>query len=137
MSRQREREQFIATFIKQYAPLSARGLDDARLLLKYAATLQRLAEAQCNGDYPYEHGSDGGPYVTCTQCDGRWYASAVSKAGVCVDCRTANRVRHLAAQYGLVAEVNGDPRGYVVKLFPGGTTAEVMHASSDGLGVPA
>jgi hypothetical protein len=137
MSRQRERQQFIVSFIGQYAPQSARGLDDARLLLKYATTLQRLAEAQCNGDYPYEHGSDGGPYVTCRECEGRWYASAVNKAGVCVDCRTAKRVHQVAAQYGLLAYTQGDPRGYVVKLFPAGTTVDQMHASSGGLGVPS
>jgi hypothetical protein len=142
-SYQRERERFVANFIMG---VLGRGSDQLHLneaaakFLRYASTLHRLAEAQCNGDYPYEHGASAAPrggYRTCVQCEGQWFPSAVNKAGICVDCRTATKVKALAAEYGYTAYVQGDPRGYVLRLYPAGTTADDMHCGrGNALGVP-
>ncbi len=51
MSRQNDRDQFIAE-----ATQAGLHVSQARSLLRYAATLQRLAEAQCNGDWPADNG---------------------------------------------------------------------------------
>ena len=116
MSNQRQREDFIARLAKHNIPP-----DDARKLLRYARTLHRLAEAQCNGD---------GPYVTgkvCPFCKGEWAKSSVTKHGGCPDCRTKRLARNLVAFLrdtiplpGFAPEFSGDPRGYVLKLrLPG------------------
>ena len=48
MSYQRERDLFISLASKEGLDLHTIGK-----LLRYASTLQRLAVAQCNGDWPY------------------------------------------------------------------------------------
>lgn len=145
MTKQQARDEFIGRFT---AEVVAAGLvhgphnatDGARRLLRLAATIHRLAEAQCNGDYPYEHGSDGDTkqYRTCTECEGVWYKSAIRKDGRCVDCHAGERAKALAAEYGYVAYVQGDPRGYVLTLHPAGTAHDDMDSGrSRGLGVPS
>ncbi len=63
MSYQRERDEFIAK-------ASSEGLDLPTItkLLRYASTLQRLAVAQCNGDWPYNGGRDR-PSCSCAFID--------------------------------------------------------------------
>lgn len=53
MTYQHERDEFISLATRE-------GLDlpTCRKLLRYATTLHRLAEAQCNGDWPYNGGRD-------------------------------------------------------------------------------
>lgn len=51
----------------------------ARLVLRHAATLQRLAEAQCNGDYPADNG-EGESHV-CGTCSSAWKPGAFLKSG--------------------------------------------------------
>lgn len=53
MSYTRERDEFI-----KQASQEGLDLDACRKLLRYATTLQRLAEAQCNGDWPYNGDRD-------------------------------------------------------------------------------
>jgi hypothetical protein len=53
MSYQRERDEFIAKAVSE-----GLTLDVTRRLLRYASTLQRLAVAQCNGDWPYNGDRD-------------------------------------------------------------------------------
>ena len=53
MSYSKEREEFISR-----ATQEGLSLDTCRKLLRYATTLQRLAEAQCNGDWPYNGDRD-------------------------------------------------------------------------------
>lgn len=64
---QKEREQFIVR--AQHEGLS---LDVCYKLLRYASTLQRLAVAQCNGDWPYNGDRDRPSVIPslCHVCNG-------------------------------------------------------------------
>lgn len=170
MSFKTERENFIAKWCaqavtgRQTVEHTARGpvvvhvaAGDARTMLRYARTLQRLAEAQCNGDYPADNGQR--ETVACPGCETQWAPEVLKRdkvltAGICdqpgisctrayrdglkfcPDCRTVRKVKELADKYGYIAQVGGDPRGYVVKLWPAGTDAQDMDRTY-GWGVPA
>lgn len=89
MSYQTERDEFIVR-----ASGEGLGLDVCRKLLRYASALQRLAVAQCNGDWPYNGDRDRPTshkatpkdvrelwdkrYTVCPKCE----ASGVSKAAM-------------------------------------------------------
>lgn len=117
MTYQQERDEFIALATKE-------GLDlgTIRKLLRYATTLQRLAEAQCNGDWPYNGGRDRPAlselsgdlvqlkwdkrYTVCPKCEAsgvaksamRWTIEpngSTSRMLVCPDCRTQELVKAL------------------------------------------
>lgn len=138
MSYQRERDHFMARC--QLSP------ETARALLRHATTLQRLAEAQCNGDWPAD-----GPWrdrgrqdiTQCPLCESWWARSQIQggtaarlawrniKVGdetwtqgkpqderACPDCRTEARVHALLEGTQWQAWTQGDPRGYVLRLFP-------------------
>lgn len=103
------------------------GFEDSRLLLRYATTLQRLAEGQCNGDWPFDNGERR--VVVCPECQGGCVRSAMRRPGgkgepVCPDCALSARVRAKvdgwieSGRYpGLLrAELQGDPRGCVLRL---------------------
>lgn len=127
MSKQRERDEFIAK-------ITAEGVsvDDARRLMRYAATLQRIAELQCSseaadrdrvkcpGDYKDQPGG----------CLCRDYGSHqggdthgdIPRVNV-QEYRVERRVEALCAPYGIKPVFQGDPRGAVVKLrVPSGKT---------------
>ena len=104
--------------------LPDRGLgevvDLARTLRRAGTTLQRLAEAQCNGDWP----ADNGERIVraCGVCECLW-VPAVLKAQldrgmVCQECRLQDRITKLLAGYGMVPIFNGDPRGAVFLVIP-------------------
>ncbi len=63
MSYSKERDEFIAR-----ATGEGLSLDVVRKLLRYASTLQRLAVAQCNGDYPF-NGDRDRPSMTFRTCE--------------------------------------------------------------------
>ena len=123
MSKQSWRENFIAAL----ARYDVRP-DVARRVMRYAATLHRLAEAQCNGDWPYDNGE--WPVKPCSRCEagtvisalratlGTWPDGAVGTRYVCPDCRTSDLARaYVAAELsGWQVSFQGDPRGYVVNL---------------------
>ena len=102
------RDQFIADATRAGITVS-----DARSLLSKAATLQRLAEAQCNGDWPAANGER--PVVPCPRCELFWSRSVIKSKG-CPDCRTSDRVTALLAPYGFTPDFAGDPRGYVLTI---------------------
>lgn len=56
MTYQHERDEFISK-----ATAEGLDLDICQKLLRYATTLQRLAEARCNGDWPYNGDRDRPP----------------------------------------------------------------------------
>jgi hypothetical protein len=152
MSAASARDEFIVAFVKarvcgeQAVHLA---VADARLMLRYAATLQRLAEAQCNGDWPADNGQR--ETATCQSCDRSWVPVAMMRAPTlatanddppttkyCPACRTTFRVRRLATAYGFMVQVGGDPRGLVVRLYPPHTAAIAIQTGIvRGLGVPA
>lgn len=99
--------------------LGFRGIryDEARRLLRYGTTLNRLAEAQCNGDWPADNGDR--KVEPCSQCEGLWAPSVLLKGKRCPDCRTQQAagayVYTLSPALGAKATpvFQGDPRGCV------------------------
>jgi hypothetical protein len=120
MTRQREREEFVALMAQEGVPFST-----SRLLMRYAATLHRLAEAQCNGDWPADNGERR--VEECQSCQAMWIPSVLKRtatfAKACPDCRTGIKVAVVCEPYGIKPVFNGDPRGAVLKLqVPSGRT---------------
>jgi hypothetical protein len=111
MSYQMERETFIARMTQEGLPLHI-----TRSLLRSATTLQRYAEAQCNGDYPADNGER--KVVPCSRCEQSWVPSFLRKADkVCKDCTTVDRLTALLPA-GFTLDTQGDPRGYVLRIIP-------------------
>jgi len=114
MSYQKDRDEFLEIIVKEGMPVTT-----ARKLLRYAATLDRLAVALCNGDYPCDNGER--KTKLCPRC-GLGYAPNSFRYGVCPDCRTAELVRTVLPA-GFTPIIGGDPRGCVLKLqVPSGKT---------------
>lgn len=131
-------------------------LTACRDILRHSNTLTRLAVAQCNGDFPADHG-DAWETVPCAYCGSCWHPSAIRRvpasllphigpaddptttsqdepARACVDCRTAARVRALLPA-GFVAHFAGDPRGCVLSIsVPSGRTS---YSGARGISVPS
>ena len=145
---QRERERFIVK-------MSEHGmtLDTARLILRHARTLQRLSEAQCNGDYPADNGQR--KTVECHVCGSHWAPESMAKDRtapkivgpgehsaqwvplICKDCRTAARVKAVLPD-GWTAITQGDPRGYVLRIVvPGGQYSDSGRGDHGVYGVPS
>jgi len=116
----KEREQFMLA-------AGRHGLTEhtARALLRVSSTLTRLAEAQCNGDWPADNG-DKDRQHQCAQCLSGWHRSAIRKDGRCIDCHATDRAKALAPE-GWTVRVQGDPRGYVLRL---------VNAEGREIGVP-
>lgn len=109
MSYQHERDTFIAR-------MATEGLSIERTLalLRAASTLQRLAEAQCNGDWPADNGER--PVVECILCGTYWVKFVLVK-GQCLDCRLVERItKAMPDSWGI--DTQGDPRGYVLRVIP-------------------
>lgn len=119
MNKQSERDGFIAASAK--AGLS---VWHARLLLRHGASLQRYAEAQCNGDWPYDNGER--KVVPCSRCEAGCvgYAQKIDRLAppadppkrICPECRIQDRVRAICKELPVTPDFQGDPRGYVLKL---------------------
>ena len=121
----KERERTIAELSKFGVPLAT-----IRKLLRYGATLHRLAEAQCNGDWPADNGQR--KVVACSRCESMWVRSSlvrdytapkIQKPGddrpryipmICKDCRTEDLIRQTCREADLIPDINGDPRGAVL-----------------------
>lgn len=131
MSYQKWREDFIGRIVREGATVG-----DARRLMRYAATLERLAVAQCNGDYPADNGER--PVRECSECGQHWARSAFDRAWLCVDCRTTARARAYVAEAlpGWRVRFNGDPRGCVVAVYPPSMAGRDMD-QDHGIGVPS
>lgn len=129
MSRQREREEFIARTTK-----AGIDLDTARKLMRYRTTLQRLAVAQCTGDWPADNGER--PTVECSRCGGYWHKSAV-RHDLCPDCRTEDLAKRACTGTGWRPVFNGDPRCAVLRIVPEtASTEDVQSGRERGIYVP-
>jgi hypothetical protein len=97
------------------------NLATAQGLLRCGTTLHRLAEADCNGDWPYAKG--GGEL--CPKCShGYFHASTIKRNG-CPHCSAVKAAETLCPE-GWRLEVQGDPRGRVLYLVtPDGTEITV------------
>lgn len=111
MSYQRERDLFMTQ--------CGLPVDDARYVLRAATSLQRLAEADCNGDWPYNGDRDimDTPsrerlYSQCPACQ-RLTARSAIRAHLCPICRTEANVE---ARFPGKVAFSGDPRGAVLRL---------------------
>lgn len=122
MSYPRERERFFAALV-QRLPLSTAELA-LSTLSRYAATIDRLAVAACNGDWPADNGQRH--VESCPVCGSGWvpsqYAIGTNPLGqrerACKDCRTEWSVRRFVTAHlpGWQVQTQGDPRGYTLKL---------------------
>lgn len=130
MSKQRWRDEFLIEMGK-------RGVSswDARKLLRCGATLQRLAEAECNGDYPCDNGERR--VTPCPQCEAGYVPSHI-KRGQCDNCRAEARAFAVLRPYGLKPYFQGDPRGAVFQIVPADAPMpDVECGRIRGLAVPA
>lgn len=142
MTQRKWRDQFIYEASKLGLPL-----DVARKMLRYGATLQRLAEAQCNGDWPAGNGTKERKVVACVRCEGLWVPSSMvrcpSQKGrgdrrLCKDCRTNDLVLAALAPYGLKAFFGGDPRGAVCSIVKADVPRDLFESGRErGVSVPA
>lgn len=126
------------------APVIPWSYADVCALFRLSATAQRLAVAQCNGDWPADNGTGG---ETCPACESVWRAGMTGKGAArrCPDCRNVAALRALVANVNGIrgrmadlanvpqwyVEVSGDPRGHVVKLIPPNGNGD-----RDAIGVP-
>ena len=155
MSYRKERDEFI-----NRATLEGLELPVILKLLRYATTLQRLAEAQCNGDWPADNGER--KVKPCPRCEAGFVPSVFRTSDkrvprgtngaerynahntklecavkVCPDCRTTELVSQLLPPE-FKAHTNGDPRGAVLRLStPGYPWDECGKNGAYGLYVPA
>ena len=135
-----DRFEFVSRIAVASCLPSHQAVDLARKLMRHASTLQRLAAAQCNGDWPADNGQR--KTAECAVCGSYWVPSAITGGKLaraamehansavydqlnqipkaCPDCRTSVAVRLLVrAHLPMFQPVfSGDPRGYVVKLAP-------------------
>ena len=100
---------------------------DLRAILRDARTLARLAEAQCNGDWPADNGQRDSAYcgtAGSAGCGSGWHPSVLKgRDKLCPDCRASTRIVARLAPYapqGIGVELAGDPRGFVVKVWGAG-----------------
>ena len=138
MSRQKDREEFIALATKEGVPFSA-----AQKLMRYAATLHRLAERECNGtdwELGYPMGLTICPDAPPGAFNGRGVYVGPPTGGYCPTCgsskdhgqiaksqveasRIERQVTALCQPLKIVPDFSGDPRGAVLKLqVPSGRT---------------
>ena len=137
MGYQRERDTFLATIGSEL------GIDFAQALLRYATTLDRLAVAQCNGDWPADNGER--KVIACPLCEQSWAPSQITGQGkgrehypkACLNCRTTARAVELVRDSAYQIVTQGDPRGYVLKLYPAtAPAASIDNGSARCIGVP-
>jgi hypothetical protein len=96
-------------------------LDLARKLMRAEATLHRLAEAQCNGDYPADNGER--KVKPCPKCESMWVPSFFTVKGICRECSLSERIAKICKEYNIEPQFGGDPRGAVLIIkVPSGRT---------------
>jgi hypothetical protein len=130
------------------------GLRTTTKLLRHANTLQRLAVAQCNGDYPCDNGKR--KVMPCPLCESQYVPSQIRGGTLarfawrdhapadhkgttaCLDCRTDAAIRLLLHGSPYKAVTQGDPRGYVLRLYDtSATPANIDNGTARSIGVPA
>ena len=114
----RDRDEFIVRMTRE-----GMTLENIRALLRLATTIQRLAVAQCNGDYPADGGSGRWDTTECPTCERLWAVESLhphrelGPGRHCEDCRADIRVGHALKDSGWIAKTGGDPRGCTLKLY--------------------
>lgn len=117
-----EREEFIAAMTREGVSLEA-----CRAVLRDAMTVQRIALAECNGDWPADNGQR--ETELCSECACAFAPSALTKAKVCPKCRARARIKRALESFKVEPVFSGDPRGACVKLrVPSGRTDDWGHS---------
>ena len=148
MSSRKDREEAIRQMTRAGVPEHAQTK-----LLRLGATLHRLAEAQCNGDWPAdngerrawecgtrrytgpicagvclipEHEANHAAVRVSKGCGSLWALSVLRKSRhyLCPDCCASEDAARIAKEAGFQAVIQGDPRGAVLRLVPLGTSRE-------------
>ncbi len=122
---QKAREEFVALIVMHAAGPTGIGSQDererisaAQRLLRYGATLGRIAENQCNGYQTYDY---------------KWDEKA-AKRDEAKEERITAKVVKLCESIGCKAVFQGDPRGNTLKIaVPDGYTNDW---GREGIGVP-
>ena len=108
------------------------GLNDyqSRRICRLASTHNRLAEAECNGDFPCDNGER--KVLWCDRC-GSGYArshtylaprepltghEAPASGRICKSCKTEDAIRRVCSESEIGVDIQGDPRGWTVTLRP-------------------
>lgn len=134
MSYRRERETFIARFMRDAATAHPEvSAEDAHraalLLLRHATTHGRLAVMSCNG-HPAQVSSLPAERINALQ--DRWDAWIEKR-----EAQIEKRMRAILAPFPAFAVTfGGDPRGYTVKLKLPSGAYNTWGGSEDGFGVP-
>ena len=132
MSKQRDRDEFITIAAKEGIPV-----DVARKLLRYAATLHRLAELECSSEAADRDRVSCPRDIPCLCQDyGSYNGDHGTVPRIAVHgARTQRRVETLCADLpGIIPVFQEDPRGAVLKLrVPSGRTNDWGHT---GICVP-
>ena len=143
MSRQRDRDEFMAIMATEGVPVDA-----ARALIHFGAALHRIAELACNSEAAdRDRVACPGGAETCLCRDyGSYEDQPRSSSSVgegrhgtvpryaAHEARFEARVRALCQRHGLTPIFDGDPRGAVLKLkVPSGRTND---GGREGVCVP-
>ena len=132
MGKQSEREQQIADLTAEGWPLA-----DIRTILRHAATLHHLAELACSSEAADRDrvpcpGANGKRCLCDEPSQGQH--ESVPRIDVRAD-RIGDAVHRLAVSHGGSARIDGDPRGYIVKLILPSGRNNTMGGREAGYGV--
>lgn len=129
MTKQNERDQFIAQLVRALPNKPAHLVaDSARLLMRHAKTHGRLAEEECNGPGDYVHRL---PIAESNRL--------IEEHARRVETRQAQaekRIAAICAELGIEPVFGGDPRGYTVKVRLPSGASNTMGGREDGWGIP-
>lgn len=106
MSYQKHRDEFVAELGTSFHSAAIR-------LLRLSTKAHRLSELQCSGGYPFEYdGANQKKLKPCKGCESLTFKDAINGAGYCPACRTDQLAQEVAKEFGIVVQVQGDPRGW-------------------------
>lgn len=125
MSKQRERETFIALMSREF-PALPNAEHIARLILRHAATLARIGVMECNGP-------ECSPTIAPAAYERLWnrhdaYCTQTAE-------RAENRIRAICKPLGMEVKFGGDPRGFPVQLFLPSGKYNTWGGAESGYGV--
>lgn len=133
---QKARAEFIARIVKEF-PACPDAEHIARMLLRNAATYQRLAEESCNG-HPIQSqcppsGADMVKWnARVSKLQDAWGARIEKQEAAC-----ERRIAAYCAQLGCPVRFGGDPRGFVVNLALPSGAYNSWGGAEEGWGVPS
>jgi hypothetical protein len=129
MATAKERERFIIELTRALSATPTHHVERAaRLILRHAKTHGNIAEAECNGPGPWV---DRIPYPEAGEIYAKHEARCEKRRE-----RIERRIAEICKPLGIVADFQGDPRGYTVKLHLPTGASNTWGGREDGFGVP-